>query len=171
MQRGVRHLGLVSRSPEQTQRLGELLGSALMPGDVLLLDGPFGAGKTTFVQGLASGAGAEGRVTSPSFTLINEYQGRLPIHHVDLFRLKQLDLEMEQALEDCEDSDGATVVEWPQLLPVDLREGSLRIDLQVLGDTERSLVLHAEGSRWDPENLAAILEEAAMFNAPGEQAQ
>ena len=131
-----------------------------MPGDVILLDGPFGAGKTTLVQGISAGAGASQRVTSPSFTLINEYRGRVAIYHIDLFRLSQLDPEMEQAIESCESSDGATLVEWPSALPADLREGALRIDMQVIGDSERSLVLHAEGSRWEPAALADMIENS-----------
>ena len=158
VQPGVEHLGFVSRGPGQTKLFGREIGKALMPGDVILLDGRFGAGKTTLVQGISAGAGASQRVTSPSFTLINEYRGRLPIYHVDLFRLSKLDPEMEQAIESCEGSDGVTLVEWPNLLPADLRDGALRIDMQVLGDSERSLVLHAEGSRWEPATLAGMIE-------------
>lgn len=136
------------------------MGRRLAPGDVILLHGPFGAGKTTLVQGLAAGIGADGRVTSPSFTLINEYRGRLPLYHIDLFRLTALDPEMEQAIEDCESGDGVTVIEWPDLLPMDLREGALRIDMEVLGDDERSLLVHAEGSRWSTDELVAMMEAA-----------
>lgn len=153
----IRHFGFLSRSPDQTRRFGAGLGAALLPGDVVLLEGAFGAGKTTLVQGLAVGAGASQRVTSPSFTLINEYRGRLPVFHVDLFRLRTLDVELEQALEDCVSSDGATVVEWPDLLPADLREGALRLDMRVVGDMERGVILHTEGSRWDPGMLESII--------------
>ncbi len=167
MQQEVSHFGFISRGPEQTRLFGRELGAALLPGDVVLLDGPFGAGKTTLVQGLAVGAGSDGRVTSPSFTLINEYQGMLPLHHVDLFRLKSLDVEMEQALESCEEGDGATLIEWPALLPQDLREGALRIDMAVLGDTERSLVLHTEGSRWAPAQVASMIRTALRYQVDG----
>lgn len=160
VQPGVDHLGFVSRGPGQTKLFGLEIGKALTPGDVILLEGRFGAGKTTMVQGVAAGAGASQRVTSPSFTLINEYHGRLPINHVDLFRLMELDLEMEQAIESCEESDGVTLVEWPDLLPADLREGALCIDMQVLGERDRSIVLHAEGSRWQPADLAGMIEAA-----------
>ena len=158
VQPGVEHLGFVSRGPWQTKLFGREIGMALMPGDIILLDGRFGAGKTTLVQGIGAGAGTVQRVTSPSFTLINEYRGRLPIYHVDLFRLSELDLEMEQAIESCESSGGVTLVEWPNLLPAELREGALRIDMQVLGNNDRSLVLHAEGSRWEMARLAEMIE-------------
>ena len=160
IQPGVEHLGFVSRGPGHTKSFGVEIGRALLPGDLILLEGPLGAGKTTFVQGIAAGAGAVQRVTSPSFTLINEYRGRFPIFHVDLFRLATLDSEMEQAIESCEDGEGVAVVEWPDLLPADLREGALYIEMQALSDTERGLVLHTESSRWQPEVLAQMIEAA-----------
>jgi len=153
-------LGFVSRSAEQTRAFGAELGARLQPGDVILLDGPFGAGKTTLVQGLGVGLGAESRITSPSFTLINEYHGRLTLYHVDLFRLTKLDPEMEQAIEDCESAEGVTVIEWPDLLPAHLKRGALRIDMEVVGDDERSLLVHAEGTRWRRDELAAMMEAA-----------
>lgn len=160
MKGGVPHVGFVSRDAAQTARFGKELGKALQPGDLILLDGPFGAGKTTLVQGLGRGAASPDRVTSPSFTLINEYSGRLPLRHVDLFRLDSLDVEIEQALENCVDGDGVTVVEWPALMPSDLQDGALRVEMRVLGDTDRAIVIHTEGSRWDPEQLERMMQTA-----------
>lgn len=153
-------MGFVSRSPGHTRSFGKQLGEEAMPGDVILLRGPFGAGKTTLVQGIGAGLGVRGYVTSPSFTLINEYEGRLPLYHIDLFRLNDLDLEMEQAIGSYEGSDGLTVVEWPDLLPEDLRKGALQIDMDVLSNDDRSLVAHIGGSRWDAGNLVAMMEKA-----------
>src|SRR5919205_1815498 len=93
-------LHLTSASPEETVEIGRRLGAAAAAGDVFLLDGPFGAGKTHLVQGLAAGLGVEGVVTSPSFILANEYQGRLPLYHLDLFRLERLDAATIETLED-----------------------------------------------------------------------
>ena len=151
-------MGFVSPSPEHTRAFGVRLAEAAAPGDLILLRGPFGAGKTTLVQGIGIGLGVRAKVTSPSFTLINEYEGRLPLHHVDLFRLNQLDVEMEQAIEDCIGGSGVTVIEWPDLLPEDLRRGGLRIDMEMLGDDERSLVVHAAGTRWNPMDLVAMMK-------------
>ncbi len=160
MQPRLEHLGFVSRRAEHTRDFGFLLGQAAEPGDLILLRGPFGAGKTTLVQGIGAGLGIQRHVTSPSFTLINEYQGRLPMHHVDLFRLNDLDLEIEQAIESCEGEAGLTVIEWPDLLPEDLKSGALRIDLEVLADEERSLVVHTTGSRWTSDQLREMMIEA-----------
>ena len=143
------------------------MGASLVAGDVILLEGPFGAGKTTLVQGLAAGLGTEARVTSPSFTLINEYRGRLTLYHIDLFRLNSLDLEMEQAIDDCESSGGVTVVEWPNLLPSDLKRGALRIDMEVVDDDERSFLVHAEGTRWSAEELTAMMQAALHGKGEG----
>ena len=159
VQPGVEHIGFVSRGPEQTRYFGRLLGEGALPGDIILLRGPFGAGKTTLVQGIGAGLKIESQITSPSFTLINEYEGRLPLFHIDLFRLNDLDIEIEQAIDSYEGSDGLTVIEWPDLLPEDLRSGSLQIDLDVLSDEERSLVAHVRGSRWDARNLVAMMEK------------
>lgn len=160
------HIGFVSRAPSQTRAFGARLGRVLRAGDVLLLSGQLGAGKTTLVQGLVAGAGAGHRVTSPSFTLINEYRGEFAIHHVDLFRLEQLDREIEEAIESAADV-GSVVVEWPDLLPVDLRVGALRVDFEVIGDSERSILVHAEGSRWAPEDLREMMEDALRDGAEG----
>ncbi len=167
MQPGLKHIGFLSRSSDQTQAFGAGLGKAARPGDLILLRGPFGAGKTTMVQGIAAGLEVTSQVTSPSFTLINEYHGRLHLCHVDLFRLKELDLEMEQAVEYCEEGEGLTVIEWPHLLPADLQEGALRIDLEVVGDDDRSLVIHTEGSRWSSLELEQMIEAALRVQREG----
>src|SRR5438046_887525 len=101
---------LVSRSEADTERLGETLAPRLEPGDLVALDGPLGAGKTRFVIGLARGLAARARVRSPTFTLVNEYHGRIPLMHVDLYRLAPAEvagLALAEAL-----ADAALVVEW-----------------------------------------------------------
>ncbi|RUM88744.1 MAG: tRNA (adenosine(37)-N6)-threonylcarbamoyltransferase complex ATPase subunit type 1 TsaE [Thermodesulfatator sp.] len=106
-----------TRSPEETQALGESLARRLSPGDLVALVGELGSGKTTFVQGLARGLGVppEVYVTSPSFTLVNEYPGRVPLFHVDLYRLSP------EEVEDLGLSEmlfrGVMVVEWAEKLP------------------------------------------------------
>jgi tRNA threonylcarbamoyladenosine biosynthesis protein TsaE len=153
------HSGFVSRSAEQTLGFGARLGEAAEPGDLLLLRGAFGAGKTTLVQGIAAGLGVREYVTSPSFTLINEYRSdRMTIYHIDLFRLERLDPELEQAVQSCEEDLGLTIVEWPDILPADLKGGGLRIDMEITGDDERSIIVHTTGTRWRPEEIVEIME-------------
>lgn len=109
---------LTLRSEADTVALGETLGRALAPGDLILLYGELGAGKTTLVRGLARGAGCRGRVSSPSFALAHRYRGRrLTVHHLDLYRLApggDAELGLDELLAD---PKGAVVVEWPQVLP------------------------------------------------------
>ncbi|MGE5404414.1 MAG: tRNA (adenosine(37)-N6)-threonylcarbamoyltransferase complex ATPase subunit type 1 TsaE [Candidatus Saccharibacteria bacterium] len=97
---------------EQMERFGEKLADTLEPGDQVHLIGVLGAGKTTLVKGVARGLGYLGRVTSPTFTLMNVYEGRVPVYHIDLYRL-----ENEEPGEDLEDryfGDGVTLIEWPR---------------------------------------------------------
>ncbi len=100
-----------SPSEARTRQLGEALGRVLGPGHVVALVGELGAGKTTFVQGVAAGAGVRGYVASPTFTLVREYRGRLHLYHVDLFRIDATELDaigFDEVLE----SSGAVLVEW-----------------------------------------------------------
>ncbi|MDP8922902.1 MAG: tRNA (adenosine(37)-N6)-threonylcarbamoyltransferase complex ATPase subunit type 1 TsaE, partial [Chloroflexota bacterium] len=84
----MQELSFRSISPDETRRLGAAIGDVAAPGDVLLLEGAFGVGKTALVQGLAAGLGVEGYVSSPSFIMINEHHGRLRLYHIDLYRLE-----------------------------------------------------------------------------------
>lgn len=101
---------------EATQQLGRRLGELVRAGDVILLEGDLGAGKTSLAQGLAAGLGIECRVGSPTFTLVNQYRGRLPFHHLDLYRLEPGDAERSGFQEYWEDGDGVVAIEWPDRL-------------------------------------------------------
>ena len=142
-----------SESPEQTRRLGAALGRAARPGDVLLLDGPFGAGKTVLVQGLARGLDVPTPVGSPSFIMVNEHRGRLPLYHVDLYRLEGgLDPEMLETLEELTDSDGVCAIEWPGALPPPLRTDATLLRFVSADGTTREIGI---------DTSAAHLEAAA----------
>ena len=135
----------VTVSAEATERLGAALAAGLRAGDVLVLIGPLGAGKTRLVAGLARGLGATTRVRSPSFTLLNEYRGRLPLHHLDLYRLEGADadgLGLEELLD-----EGVLVAEWGEKLPDALRADALILTFAVLGEEERSVLAEAAGPR------------------------
>jgi len=126
---------LVTRSPEETEAAGARLAGRLRSGDLVLLQGPLGAGKTTFVRGLARGLGSRAHVMSPTFQLVRIYEGPLQLAHVDLYRLEPgaplADLGLEELLE-----AGAVVVEWGERLPA--AEG-FRVTLEPLDDTTRRL--------------------------------
>ncbi|MCF8720771.1 tRNA (adenosine(37)-N6)-threonylcarbamoyltransferase complex ATPase subunit type 1 TsaE [Nitrospina gracilis] len=141
-----------SRSPEDTQNLGRRIGRLLQAGDILLLFGDLGAGKTTLIQGIAQGMEVppDQYVRSPSFTLINEYRGRLPIYHIDLYRIESADEMADLGLEDYLFGEGVTLIEWgeklfpeqktdqPPLIPINNR---VEIRLEIGGETDRTLSL------------------------------
>ena len=127
-----------SRSVEQTREIGRLLGAAAEPDDTFLLSGEFGVGKTVLVQGLAAGLGVPGQVSSPSFVLMVQHQGRLPLFHVDLYRLDgRLDDEMLDSVEDWMSAGGVCAIEWPGALPDALRIGATIVEILALDDDER----------------------------------
>ena len=145
-----------SSSPDDTRRLGTALGRVARPGDVLLLAGAFGVGKTALVQGLAVGLGVDGYVSSPSFIMINEHRGRLRLYHVDLYRLEdRLDPETLDALEEAFDAGGVAAVEWPDLLPPELRAGATVVTIEPIDDTTRAIRVLTPSDR-----LADALREA-----------
>ena len=107
----------LTKGEDETGHLGELLGQTLRPGDVVLLYGELGAGKTAFVRGLARGLGADGeQVSSPTFTLIQEYAGRIPLYHVDLYRLEPREIP-DLGLDDLMLGDGIVAIEWADRWP------------------------------------------------------
>lgn len=133
---------IASRSAEQTWEIGKALGAAAQPGDTILLSGEFGVGKTVLTQGLAAGLGVPGQVSSPSFVLMVEHQGRLPLFHVDLYRIEgSLDDEMLDSLEDWTSAGGVCAIEWPNALPGDLRIGATVVEIQTLDEDERLVTL------------------------------
>jgi tRNA threonylcarbamoyladenosine biosynthesis protein TsaE len=128
----VREMAITTHSAGETMKLGERLGELLQAGDVVLLDGDLGTGKTTFSKGIARGLGVTGDVTSPTFTIVAEYEGRIPLAHMDLYRLYEGGAanpdRLERALvdigwEDYIESDGAVLVEWPSGVLKDLDDG------------------------------------------------
>ncbi|HKA61482.1 MAG TPA: tRNA (adenosine(37)-N6)-threonylcarbamoyltransferase complex ATPase subunit type 1 TsaE [Methylomirabilota bacterium] len=130
---------VVSRSPEETQAFGERLGARLVAGSVVACTGELGAGKTCFLQGLARGLGVTGDVTSPTFVLVNQYRGRLPVYHLDAYRTGSLTELVDLGLEEMLHGDGVTVIEWAdKLLPL-LPARTIHVHLSGLGDEPREI--------------------------------
>ena len=139
---------IISTSVEQTLAIGRALGAALQTGDVLALIGPLGAGKTQLVKGIAAGLGVIDlrKVNSPTFVLVNEYQGRLHLYHIDVYRLRHgIELQALGFDEMCSASDAAVVIEWADRVEDVLPDDHVRIHLRVAGADRRELVLQASG--------------------------
>jgi tRNA threonylcarbamoyladenosine biosynthesis protein TsaE len=141
-----RDLRLESSGPEETRAIGERLGGLLEPRDVALLEGELGAGKTTFVQGIARGLGFEGSVSSKSFVLLGEYAGRVKLYHADLYRLDDPDQVLDLALEEIA-ADGVLVVEWPERAEGALPEDHMLVRFEVIDEDRRALRFEGYGER------------------------
>jgi tRNA threonylcarbamoyladenosine biosynthesis protein TsaE len=164
-------LDIITHSAASTRRLGQRLGQRLRGGDVVLLSGDLGAGKTTVAQGIAAGLGVDGPVASPTFTLVNEYSGHDPdgrplsLCHVDLYRLAEGGVETLGLDDYLGAPDVVAVVEWPQMAPAALPATALLIELAPLSETKRRLTMRAHGpeaARYE-DRLAALRQE--LFGA------
>jgi tRNA threonylcarbamoyladenosine biosynthesis protein TsaE len=153
-------LDIISHSSAQTQRLGMRLGDLLRGGELLLLEGQLGSGKTTFTQGLAMGMGISEQVSSPTFTLLKEYSGQASssnssaqpgpaLYHFDLYRLDDPEEILDLGFEDYfYDGSGVCVVEWADKAAALWSDGHLCIRLKSMSETKRSLLLIATGTRY-----------------------
>ncbi len=138
---------LSSLKPEDTNRLAIKLAENLQPGDVIALEGDLGAGKTTFTKGLAVGLGITKTVSSPTFTIIKEYRGRLPLYHMDVYRVQ--DSFEDLGFDEYFYGDGVTVVEWAHLIKDQLPDELLTINLYHSGDEERRVEFSPAGKRYE----------------------
>lgn len=125
-------------SPEETMDLGEKIGRQLNGGEVICLTGDLGAGKTHFTKGVARGLGISETVTSPTFTLINEYSGRLPLYHVDVYRLCDPDEAYDLGLEEYLYGDGVTLVEWPERVAELLPPGYMAVEINRVDEKDEN---------------------------------
>jgi tRNA threonylcarbamoyladenosine biosynthesis protein TsaE len=132
---------IVSTSAEATEAAGERLGRTLEPGAVVALTGELGAGKTCFVQGLVRGLGAPVRATSPTFVLVNEYKGRVRIHHVDAYRTGSLTELMDLGLLEMVGGEGVTLIEWADKLTPLLPPDAIHVHIAGVGDQPRTITI------------------------------
>ncbi|MCI0889009.1 MAG: tRNA (adenosine(37)-N6)-threonylcarbamoyltransferase complex ATPase subunit type 1 TsaE [Chloroflexi bacterium] len=142
-------LAFDTHGPEETQELGRRLGAAAEVGDLILLEGGLGAGKTTLAQGIAWGAGVTGYAHSPTFVLVHEYAGRIPLYHVDLYRIEEGDLEAHDlGIEDML-ADGACMVEWSEKAPAVFTAEALHVAIAFgEGPDDRRITLAAPSPRY-----------------------
>lgn len=139
---------IITRDPEETQRIGEMIGAHAKPGDILLLVGELGAGKTCLAQGVLWGLGSEEYARSPTFVLVSEYEGRLPMYHMDLYRLDKIEDIIDLGLDEYLFGDGVCVVEWAQKAPEAFPEQHVVIRIEYIDDTTRRLKLTASDARY-----------------------
>jgi tRNA threonylcarbamoyladenosine biosynthesis protein TsaE len=126
-------------SAAETEALGEGLAAQLRPGDVVLVSGELGAGKTTFIRGACRGLGFSGQVTSPTFTIGNLYEGRVPVAHLDLYRLPGLEGEEPGLLDDYLTPERVALIEWPAVAEPSLDRISRRVEIRHAGGDEREV--------------------------------
>jgi tRNA threonylcarbamoyladenosine biosynthesis protein TsaE len=143
---------VTTHSSDETRSFAAALAAVAEPGDRIALVGPLGAGKTQFAKGFAAGLGVKEVVNSPSFTLMAEYAGRLPLFHQDLYRLTGAEEILGGGMVDERGLDGVTLFEWAERLPTELDPGRLTIVFDVLSDEERRISLsatHPEQQRYE----------------------
>ena len=139
-----------TNSPEETEALGERLAQKLLPGTVIAFQGDLGAGKTAFTRGLARGLGAQDRVTSPTYTIVNEYLGgKFPLFHFDMYRLGSSDELFDIGWEDYLERGGICAVEWSENVS-DAMAGALIIRIEKTGENSRSIILEGGDGCVDP---------------------
>ena len=130
---------IISKNETDTVNAGAMLAKHLSPGSVIALYGDLGAGKTAFVRGLAKGLGSDARVSSPTFTIVNEYDGPVPLFHFDMYRLADSDELFEIGWEDYLLRGGVCAVEWSENVDDAFDEDTIRVRISKLGDNERSI--------------------------------
>jgi len=152
-------LAIRAATAEDTRDVGAALAGVLRPHDVVVLTGELGAGKTTFVQGIARGLGATEHVASPTFTLVREYvSGRVPVAHVDLYRLEREQDVIDLALDELEDGERVLLVEWGDPVAELLADERLRVEFAADSDDVRRITVATIGPSW--EERAADLTDA-----------
>jgi tRNA threonylcarbamoyladenosine biosynthesis protein TsaE len=145
----VSEIALHTATPSATRRVGEHIGRLLSAGDVVLLSGELGAGKTVLAQGIGKGLGVSDAIKSSSFVIMNEYQGAgLRLYHADLYRLEDPEQVAELALEEVA-AAGVLVIEWPERAPAELPPEHLLVELAYEGARGRSLHVSARGRRYE----------------------
>ncbi len=135
----------ITSSPEETQRVAREIGERCIGGEVVLLVGELGAGKTCFTQGLAQGLGVDDYVHSPTFVMVGRYEGRRTMYHVDLYRVDSVDEALELGVEELLADDTVCVVEWADRAPGAFGNAHLLVEITDMGGDSRKLAFHAAG--------------------------
>ncbi|MFQ3550357.1 MAG: tRNA (adenosine(37)-N6)-threonylcarbamoyltransferase complex ATPase subunit type 1 TsaE [Armatimonadota bacterium] len=152
---------VVTNSSDETIKLGERVGKLINEGSVLALFGELGAGKTTFTKGLAVGLDLPDDIHSPTFTLVHEHYGKMPLYHIDLYRLES-EAEAETiGIEEYIESDGVTVIEWPDRLGESLPKESLIVHIKVISDDQRKFEFYSVYENKNFDDIRKLSDAAA----------
>jgi len=141
-----------SSSPEDTEKLGECIGNVAKKGYIICLTGELGVGKTEFVKGFAKGAGVEDYVTSPTFTIINEYQGKIPVYHFDVYRINSVDEMNEIGCDEYFFGEGVSIIEWADLIEDIIPEECIKVNISKdieMGVDFRNISIETMGKMYD----------------------
>lgn len=156
-----------TNSVDETERLARLVAQVLKPCDLIILKGDLGAGKTTFVRGLGDALNVDGPVTSPTFALVQTYDGKLPIHHLDVYRLTHLSEAYDLGLSELLDDDAVTIIEWGDRISAVLPQEYLEITLEIGEDSDaRKITLRLSGRTWQQRSQKLNELIATLDNNP-----
>ncbi len=136
----------MSKSAEDTRKIGEQIGEKLSKGDVVTLHGNLGAGKTTLVKGIAAALDIDDDITSPSFTIISEYYGKMPLYHMDLYRIDSIEEFELIGPEEMLEGEGISVIEWAEKAENFFPDRAVKVTLKITGDGVREITV--EGDKW-----------------------
>jgi len=136
---------ITTNNEDETKQLAFVLGKLLRCGDVLTLEGDLGAGKTTFTKGIAKGLGIKRNVTSPTFTILKQYEGTMPLYHIDAYRLEHS--EEDIGFDEFIYGDGVTIIEWPMFIREYLPKNIMKITIQFVEETKRTIKLELDTER------------------------
>ena len=132
---------MMTRNAEETRNAGKKLGDSLNPGDIVALRGPLGAGKTVFAQGVAESLGIREPVTSPTYTLISEYEGRMPLYHMDLYRLGSPEEFTWLGVQEMLDGAGISLIEWSERAGEELPERTITVLIDLVENNGRTITI------------------------------
>ena len=139
---------IITKSEKDTRKLGTKIGELIKPGQIILLSGELGSGKTILVKGIGRALGIdENEVTSPSYTLIHEYQGNYPLYHMDLYRLNSADELYDIGFEEYLEKRGIIVIEWPEIADEILLSDFLKLKFKILNINKRKILIEACGKK------------------------
>lgn len=141
---------ITTSSPKETKNIGYRLGKLLKGGEIICMNGDLGAGKTTLTQSIAEGLEVNDYVTSPTFTIVNEYEGRHKLYHFDVYRIGEIDEMYDLGYEEYFYSDGVTIIEWSSMIEEILPKERLNIEIRKgYSSDSRELIINSFGERYD----------------------